>query len=92
MEKQFDVIKNDFGWNHMPFSHLNTNTVFLYLMAMLKNIYNVIIDRFSKRFEGLNPTYRIKKFIFRFVILPAKWIRSSRQNILRVYGDIKYKT
>ena len=92
MEKQFDVIKNDFGWNHMPFSHLNTNTVFLYLMAMLKNIYNVIIDRFSKRFEGLSPTFRIKKFIFRFVILPAKWVRSSRQNILRVYGDIKYKT
>ena len=92
MEKKFDVIKNDFGWNHMPFSSLNTNTVFLYLMSMCKNIYHVIIQRFSKRFKAINPSFRIKKFIFRFIILPAKWIKKSRQNILRVYGQIGYKT
>ncbi|MCF6167326.1 MAG: IS1380 family transposase, partial [Lutibacter sp.] len=89
---QFDVIKNDFGWNHMPFSHLNTNTVFLYLMAMCKNIYHIIIQRFSKIFEGLNPTNRMKKFLFRFIILPAKWTRRSRQDVLRVYGEIRYRT
>ena len=92
MEKQFDVIKNDFGWNHMPFSNLNTNTVFLYLMAMCKNIYHIIIQRFSKRFEGLSPTYRMKKFLFRFIVLPAKWVRRSRQDVLRIYGQVRYRT
>lgn len=90
MEKQFDVVKNDFGWNNMPFSTLSSNTVFLYFMAMCKNIYHQLIKRFSKRFKELKPTYRIKKFIFKFIILPAKWIKRSRQDTLRIYGQIKY--
>jgi len=92
MEKQFDVIKNDFGWNNMPFSNLSENTVFLYLMAICKNLYHVIIQRFSKRFKGLKSTYRMKKFTFRFIILPSKWIKKSRQNILRIYGRVQYRT
>lgn len=92
MEKQFDVVKNDFGWNHMPFSDLSSNTVFLYFMAMCKNIYHKIIQRFSLRFKGLLPNYRIKRFIFRFINIPTKWIYSSRQLKLRVYGKICFKT
>ena len=92
MEKEFDVIKNDFGWSHMPFSNLSENTVFLYLMAICKNLYHKIIQRFSKRFKGLKPTYRMKRFTFRFIILPSKWVEKSRQNILRVHGRIRYRT
>jgi hypothetical protein len=29
-EKEFDVVKNDFGWNKMPFSKMEQNAVFLY--------------------------------------------------------------
>ena len=92
MEKQFDVVKNDFGWNNMPFSNLSSNTVYLYFMAMCKNIYHLIIQRFSIKFKGLKPTYRIKRFIFKFIILPAKWIKKSRQNFLRIYGQVNYRT
>ena len=28
-EKEFDVVKNDFGWNKMPFSKMEQNTAFL---------------------------------------------------------------
>ncbi|PCJ01115.1 MAG: hypothetical protein COB15_01390 [Flavobacteriales bacterium] len=92
MEKQFDVVKNDFGWNNMPFSDLASNTVFLFMTAICKNIYHKLIQRFSEKFEGLEPSFRIKRFIFKFIILPAKWIKKSRQNILRIYGNIAYKT
>lgn len=92
MEKQFDVVKNDFGWNHMPFSSLADNTVFLYLTAMCKNIYQLIIKNFSKRFSGLEANFRIRRFIFKFIILPCKWIKRSRKLQLRVYGKIAYKT
>lgn len=92
MEKQFDVVKNDFGWNNMPFSNLASNTVFLYFTAMCKNIYQELIKRFSAKHEGLKSNFRVKRFIFKFIILPAKWVRKSRQDILRVYGKISFKT
>ena len=41
-EREFDVLKNDFGWNNMPFSKLEQNTVFLLIMAMCKNLYTHI--------------------------------------------------
>lgn len=86
MERQFDILKNDFGWQHLPFSSLNKNSVFLYFSAICRNLYKNVIEYFSAKCKSLNPTYRIKKFIFRFIILPAKWIRQSRQMKLKVYN------
>jgi len=92
MEKQFDILKNDFGWNHMPFSSLAKNNVFLILMAMCRNIYHTIIQRFAQKFEGVKSTFRIKRFIFKIIIIPAKWIYRSRQAFLKIYGHIAFKT
>lgn len=92
MEKQFDILKNDFGWSRMPFSAMENNTVFLYLTAMFRNIYNAVINYFSKKVKGLRPQFRMKKFIFRFIILPAKWVCRSRQYQLRVYGRLNFNT
>ncbi len=89
-EREFDVLKNDFGWNNMPFSKLHENTVFLMLTAICRNIYTHIIHSFSSRFTGLRPNFRIKKFIFRFICIPAKWIKRSRGMYLRIYGDIQF--
>jgi hypothetical protein len=92
MEKQFDILKNDFGWNNMPFSNLNENLVFLYFSAICRNLYNSIITHFSKKCNSLKPVYRLKKFIFRFIILPAKWIIQGRQNKLRIYSISSHYT
>ena len=85
-EKEFDVLKNDFCWNKMLFSKLEENTVFLLLTALCRNIYNYIIHRFSLQYKKLAPNFRLKKFIFRFICVPAKWISSSRTTVLRIYG------
>ena len=92
MEKQFDILKNDFGWSSMPFSKLSQNTVFLYITAICRNLYHYIIRYFSKKIKSLKPTFRVKKFLFRFIILPAKWIKRSRQNYLKVYGKLHFST
>jgi hypothetical protein len=92
MEKQFDILKNDFGWNNMPFSKLEQNTVFLYLTAICRNLYHKIIQYFSMKTKTLKPTYRIKKFLFRFIIIPAKWVRRARQEQLQLYGPIRFRT
>jgi hypothetical protein len=92
MEKQFDILKNDFGWNNMPFSKLNQNTVFLYITAICRNLYHYIIRYFSKKTKSLKPSFRVKKFLFRFIIMPAKWVKRSRQNYLKVYGKLHFST
>ena len=92
MERQFDILKNDFGWNNMPFSSLNKNLVFLYFTAIFRNLYNKVIQYFSERNEFLKPNFRMKKFIFRFIILPAKWVKQSRQLKLRIYSSKDYHT
>src|SRR5690606_23404542 len=91
-EKEFDVLKDDFGWNKLPFSFLNQNNVYLLVTAMCRNIYSYLIQTFSKKVRGLKPTYRIKKFIFRFICIPAKWIKHAGQWHLRIYGKIAFKT
>jgi len=91
-EREFDILKNDFGWDKMPFSKLEQNTVFLLIMAMCRNFYAHIIEKFSQKIKFLSPNFRIKKFIFRFICVPAKWVRSGGMTKLRLYGELAFKT
>lgn len=88
VEREFDVLKNDFGWSKMPFSRIEDNTVYLIFTAICRNLYHYIINSFSKLSDKLKPNYRIKKFIFRFICIPAKWIFQGRSWKLKVYGGI----
>ena len=84
-ERNFDCQNNDFGWAHLPFSYLNENAVFLLVTAMLKNFYVYILETIGDRVKGLDVKSRLKRFVRKFMSVPAKWIRSSRQNILNLY-------
>ena len=92
MERTFDVLKNDFGWSHLPFSELSQNTVFLYLTGIANNLYNMLIEHFSTIVEGLKPKFRVKKFIYNFIIMPVKWIRHAGQKYLKIYRNIQFET
>ena len=55
------------------------------IAGIIRNFYKAIIQRFTvKKFE-LNATSRIKAFVFRFISVPAKWIRTSRRYVLNIY-------
>ena len=86
-EKTIDILNNDFGWSNMPFSFMEENTVFLMVMMICKNIYSRIICKFSKVFSGLKIYFRLKKFIFRFINVPIKWIKTSGRLILKVFSN-----
>jgi hypothetical protein len=90
-EKVFDVMNNDFGWNKMPFSFMNENTVYLIAMAICKNLYKHLIEKFSKTFKFLKKTSRLKKFIFYFINVACKWIKRGRQNTLKLYTNKPYE-
>jgi hypothetical protein len=90
-ERVIDVMNNDFGWKQMPFSFMNENSVFLIVQMICKNVYSYIISKFSLRFKHLKKNYRLKKFIFRFITVPAKWITRGRGKVLKLFTQKPYE-
>ena len=86
-ERIFDDMNNRFGWNRMPKSFMAQNTVFLLMTALIRNFYKAIMQRLDAKKFGLRTNSRIKAFVFKFVSVPAKWIRTSRQHVLNIYTD-----
>jgi hypothetical protein len=89
-EKTFDIMNNDFGWNHLPCSFLNENTAYMIIMAIAKNFYNYVVNKVSFVFDDIKPTTRLKRFIFRFITVAGKWIYTGRQWVLKLYTDRPY--
>ena len=90
-EKTFDVMNNDFGWSKLPCSFLHENTAFMILTALYANLYQFVITKFAEKLDWLKSNYRIKKFIFRFITVSAKWIKTGRQEVLKLYTEKDYK-
>ena len=86
-ERIFDDMNNGFGWNRLPKSFMAQNTVFLLMTAIIRNFYKAIILKMDVKKFGLKRSSRIKTFVFKFVSVPAKWIRMARQDILNMYTD-----
>ena len=39
---------------------------------------------------GIKATDRVKSFLFRFIDVPAKWIKTARQYKLNIYSEKPY--
>ena len=89
-EKIFDEMNNDFGWKHLPFSFLNENNSFMIITAMIKNFYNYFIAIVAEKFEDINPTTRIKRFVFRFITVAGRWVYQGREWILKLFTKRPY--
>jgi len=89
-EKVFDVMNNDFGWKHLPFSFLNENGAFMIITAMIKNFYNYFVTKVSKTFDEIKPTTRVKRFVFRFISVAGKWRYQGKQWILKLHTKKPY--
>ena len=89
-ERTFDVLNNDFGWSKLPCSFLHENTSFMILTALHANLYQFILARFSKKLSWVKETFRLKKFIFRFITVVGKWIKTGRQHLLKLYTQKDY--
>ena len=78
-ERIFDDMNNGFGWARLPKSFMAENTVFLLLTTLIRNFYKFLMERLDSKAFGLKRTSRIKAFVFKFISVPAKWIRTARQ-------------
>lgn len=72
-------------WNHLPKSFMAENAVFLILTAMIRNFYKLLMQDEDIKAFGLKHTSRIKTFVFKFITVPAKRIKTARQNMLNIY-------
>ena len=86
-ERVFDIQNNDFNWNSMPHSFLEENTVYLIIMAVAHILYKFLLSIFADHVEGLTKTTRLKKFIFRFVTIVAKFTYSGRRTVVHLATD-----
>lgn len=91
-ERTFDAMNNDFGWSKLPCSFLNENTSFMIMTALYANLYQFILSRFSEKLSWVQDNFRLKKFIFRFITVAAKWIKTGRQYVLKLYTDKDYNS
>ncbi len=89
-ECTFDAMNNDFGWGKLPCSFLNENTSFMIMTALYSNFYQYMITLISQKVEWVKSNFRLKKFIFRFITVPAKWVKTGRQRILKLYTQKDY--
>ena len=84
-ERIFDDMNNGFGWARLPKSFMAENTVFLLLTALIRNFYKFFMGRLDAKAFGLEKCSRIKAFVFKFISVPAKWIRTARHYELNIY-------
>lgn len=84
-ERIFDEMNNGFGWNRLPKSFMAQNTVFLLMTALIYNFYKTIMQSKDVSKFGLKNVSRIKAFVFKYISVPAKWIKTARQNVLNLY-------
>lgn len=90
-EDVIDILKNDFNWNHMPCSFLAPNTVFMILSAISYVLYVWMKTKISPHIKGIKPKGRLKQYIYKFINVATKWIRSGRQIILKVFSNRGYQ-
>lgn len=70
---------------------MNQNTVFLLITAMAANFYRYIVALpLMAVLFGIKATDRVKSFLFRFIAVPAKWIKTARQYKLNIYSPKPY--
>ena len=90
-ERTFDMQNNDFGWKHLPFSFMKENTVFMILTALIRNFYVWLVGKIAaNKAFGLEATSRVKRFVFRFVQVPFRWVFRGRQWHLQLYTSRPY--
>ena len=63
--------------------------VSIYVTNTYENPKHFLMDRLDTKAFGLKRNSRIKAFVFKFISVPAKWIRTARRYELNIYTDNK---
>lgn len=91
IERNFDILRNDFGWALMPFDNMSENTAYLLLTGLCLNLFEWAKKLLAARTTLLGSTaIRVKNFLLRFASVPAQWVKTGRQIFLKLYTHRDY--
>jgi len=90
-EKSNCYLLNDFNLNHLPFMDMDTNTVYMYLMAMCATLFEwvkrVLV---ANKTPGIKVTMRAKAICFHYITVASTWVKHARQTIIKVFSKQPY--
>ena len=89
-EHHFKELDHDFGWNKLPFDNMEMNTVYLYATAIAYLLFNIFKKEYATKTTMVQVPMRLKNFILHFVTLTAKWIKTGRRYILKIFTTKDY--
>ena len=83
---------SDFNLKRLPFMDFDTNTVFMYLMAMCNILFEWIkIILVKNKTPNINLKMRIKAVCFRYITVATTFVNHAREKVLQVFSDQEYK-
>lgn len=89
-EHHFKELDNDFGWNKLPFDNIEMNTIYMYATIIAYLLFNVCKAVYSAKVAFVKPQMRLKNFRLHFITLTAKWIKTARRWVLKIFTSKDY--
>ncbi len=81
----------DFNLHHLPFPDMDTNTVYMYLMAMCSTLFewakSVLVKNKAK---SITIGMRVKAVCFHYITVAATFVKHAHQKILKVFSPQEY--
>jgi hypothetical protein len=83
---------SDFNLKRMPFMDFDTNTVFMYLMAMCNILFEwAKIILVKNKTPNINLKMRVKAVCFRYITVATTFVNHAKEKVLQVFSDQEYK-
>lgn len=89
-EHHFKELDHDFGWKKLPFDNMEMNTVYMYAAAICYLLFNIFKKSYAVKTDFVKAQMRLKNFILHFVTLPARWIKTGRCHVLKIFTTKNY--
>ena len=78
---------NDFNIHRLPFMDLDTNTVYIGLMAICRNIFEWIKQVLVKnKVKGIEIQHRTKRVFMQYICVCAKFVKHARETTLVIFS------
>lgn len=91
-EKSNCYLLNDFNLSRLPFMDMDTNTTYMYLMAMCATLFEWIKQVLvTNETPGISLTMRAKAVCFHYITVSARWITHARKTAITVFSRQQYR-
>ena len=89
-EHHFKELDNDFGWNKLPFDNIEMNTIYMYATIIAYLLFNICKAVYAAKVAFVKPQMQLKNFRLHFITLTAKWIKTARRWVLKIFTAKDY--